>query len=56
MEGCLLIQWKKTHTVNGVPCCPKCGGEAEMILGFFGNPCWGHKLEDENNQTLNLQK
>ena len=44
-DACRLIQWGKTHTKNGMPVCPKCGKEAEMILGFMDNPCWGHKIE-----------
>ena len=40
---CTSIQWERLHLRNNVPSCPRCGREAEMILGFFGNPCWAHK-------------
>jgi hypothetical protein len=41
--GCRLIQWEQTVVKKGVVVCPECGKPAEHILGFFGNPCWGHK-------------
>ena len=54
IKGCMKIQWSKLHTVNGIPVCPECGQEAEMILGFFGNPCWGHKIKKEKKQKQKL--
>lgn len=42
---CTMIQWEQDHIRNGVPSCPRCGREAEKCLGFFGNPCWAHKIE-----------
>lgn len=44
-KECLKIQWSETYTINGVPCCPSCNAEAEMVIGLFGNPCWAHKIK-----------
>ncbi len=44
---CNMIQWETLETKNGEPVCPECGKSAELILGLFGNPCWGHKHEPE---------
>ena len=44
---CSLIQWERKQVPaddNGEPVCPECGEPAEMILGIFGQPCWGHKI------------
>lgn len=43
VEGCSKIQWGRVHTVNGELVCPECGEPAELIIGFLGNPCYGHK-------------
>ena len=45
-----MIQWEKLYTINGVSCCPECGEEAEMILGIFGQPCWGHKENEKSEK------
>ncbi len=52
---CCKIQWSKLHTVNGKSVCPDCGEDAEMILGFFGNPCWAHKFEEKERNPQKKQ-
>ncbi len=49
IKTCLKIQWKTLHIENGKPACPSCGEEAELILGVFANPCWGHKIKEEED-------
>lgn len=46
---CLKIQWSKPHFRDGKLACPSCGQPAEQILGFFGNPCYGH-VPNKNNE------
>jgi len=41
---CNQIQWVTVHLRDGKPACPKCGAEAELILGFIGNPCYAHRV------------
>lgn len=44
--GCLLIQWSIKGKDGNMrpPICPRCFKPAEVILGFVGIPCYGHKL------------
>ena len=43
---CKQIQWSKTWVdVVGNLICPECKQPAELVLGFFCNPCYAHKIE-----------
>lgn len=41
---CLKIQWSDLAVSDdGKPICPDCKRPAELVLGFYGNPCWAHE-------------
>jgi hypothetical protein len=55
-KTCALIQWSKCRIdTDGTLICPQCNRPAELILGFFGQPCYGHKI-DEVSDILSSNK